>query len=56
VVTIDAMGTQRAIAAAIVEKEGDYVLCVKGNQGRLHMLDLEVPSTMTGATLINRSR
>ena len=35
-VTIDAMGTQRAIAAAIVEKEGDYVLCVKGNQGRLH--------------------
>jgi predicted transposase YbfD/YdcC len=36
VVTIDAMGTQRAIAAAIVEKEGDYVLCVKGNQGRLH--------------------
>lgn len=36
VVTIDAMGTQRAIAAGIVEKGGDYVLCVKGNQGRLH--------------------
>lgn len=36
VVTIDAMGTQRAIAGKIVEKEGDYILSVKGNQGRLH--------------------
>ena len=36
VVTIDAMGTQRAIAAGIVGKGGNYVLCVKGNQGRLH--------------------
>ena len=36
VVTIDAMGTQRAIAEKIVAKGGDYILCVKGNQGRLH--------------------
>jgi predicted transposase YbfD/YdcC len=36
VVTIDAMGTQRAIAGKIVEKGGDYILGVKGNQGRLH--------------------
>jgi predicted transposase YbfD/YdcC len=36
VVTIDAMGTQRAIASKIVEKGGDYILSVKGNQGRLH--------------------
>ena len=36
VVTIDAMGTQRAIAGKIVEKGGDYILSVKGNQGRLH--------------------
>lgn len=36
VVTIDAMGTRRAIAADIVERGGDYILCVKGNQGRLH--------------------
>ena len=36
VVTIDAMGTQRAIAHAIVDKGGDYILSVKGNQGRLH--------------------
>ncbi len=36
VVTIDAMGTQRAIASKIVDAGGDYVLNVKGNQGRLH--------------------
>jgi hypothetical protein len=36
VVTIDAMGTQRAIAQDIVERDGDYILAVKGNQGRLH--------------------
>jgi len=36
VVTIDAMGTQREIASKIVEKDGDYILCVKGNQGNLH--------------------
>ena len=36
VVTIDAMGTQRAIAREIVEKGGDYILSAKGNQGSLH--------------------
>ena len=36
VVTIDAMGTQREIATKIVEKGGDCILCVKGNQGSLH--------------------
>ena len=36
VVTIDAMGTQRAIADKIVTKGGDYLLSVRGNQGRLH--------------------
>jgi predicted transposase YbfD/YdcC len=34
-VTIDAMGCQREIAANIVEKEADYVLALKGNQGNL---------------------
>lgn len=34
-VTIDAMGCQRDIAAKIVEKEADYVLALKGNQGTL---------------------
>lgn len=36
IVTIDAMGCQRGIAAQIVEQEGDYVLGLKGNQGALH--------------------
>jgi predicted transposase YbfD/YdcC len=34
-VTIDAMGCQKAIAQAIVDGGGDYVLTVKGNQERL---------------------
>lgn len=36
IVTIDAMGTQKAIAAQIVEQKADYVLALKGNQERLH--------------------
>jgi predicted transposase YbfD/YdcC len=35
-VTIDAAGCQTDIAARIVSQEGDYLLQVKGNQGRLH--------------------
>lgn len=35
IVTIDAMGTQRDIAQAIVDKGADYVLALKGNQGNL---------------------
>jgi predicted transposase YbfD/YdcC len=36
IITIDAMGTQTAIAAQIVESKADYVLALKGNQGTLH--------------------
>lgn len=36
IVTIDAMGCQTAIAQQIIEGGGDYVLALKGNQGRLH--------------------
>jgi predicted transposase YbfD/YdcC len=36
VVTIDAAGCQKKIAAAIVDQGGDYVLQLKGNQGTLH--------------------
>jgi predicted transposase YbfD/YdcC len=36
IVTIDAMGTQTAIARAIVDQGADYVLAVKENQGHLH--------------------
>ena len=35
-VTLDAMGCQTDIAQAIVDKDADYVLAVKGNQGNLH--------------------
>ncbi len=35
-VSLDAMGCQRDIAAKIREKEADYLLAVKGNQPRLH--------------------
>jgi predicted transposase YbfD/YdcC len=36
IITIDAMGTQKAIAAQIVDNEADYVLALKGNQETLH--------------------
>ena len=36
IITIDAMGTQKAIAAQIVAGEADYVLALKGNQETLH--------------------
>lgn len=36
IVTIDAMGCQRAIAREIVDADADYVLALKGNQGTAH--------------------
>jgi len=36
IVTIDAMGCQREIAAQIISQEADYMLSLKGNQGTLH--------------------
>ena len=36
VITIDAMGTQTAIAAQIVNNGGDYILALKGNQDSVH--------------------
>lgn len=36
IVTIDAMGTQKEIAKQIVQGGGDYVLALKGNQGKFH--------------------
>ena len=35
IITIDAMGTQTAIARKIIDNGGDYILSVKGNQGSL---------------------
>jgi predicted transposase YbfD/YdcC len=36
IITIDAMGTQKAIAAQIIECEANYVLALKGNQETLY--------------------
>lgn len=41
IITIDAMGTQKAIAAQIVDQGADYVLALKGNQGTLHEAVIE---------------
>lgn len=36
IITIDAMGTQKAIAAQIINGQADFVLALKGNQETLH--------------------
>ncbi len=36
VITMDAMGCQKAIAKQIVDKKADYVLSLKGNHSTLH--------------------
>ena len=36
IITLDAMGCQRDIVKRITEKQGNYVISLKGNQGRLH--------------------
>lgn len=53
-VSIDAIGCQRTIAQAIVDREADYVLALKGNQGSLHddvRLFLDDPATPLAAAL-----
>src|SRR3954462_10247486 len=41
IITIDAMGAQEAIAAEIVDGQGDYVLALKGNHETLHQATIE---------------
>jgi len=48
VVTIDAMGCQKAIAHQIVKQRGHYVLQVKGNQETLHSLVKDTFDELTG--------
>jgi predicted transposase YbfD/YdcC len=36
IITIDAMGTQKAIAEQIIDQKADFVLALKGNQETLH--------------------
>jgi predicted transposase YbfD/YdcC len=54
IVTIDAMGAQKGIAAQIIDGEGDYVLARKGNQESLHRaaiayIDEQLEGDMEGA-------
>lgn len=58
IVTADALNCQRAIAAGVVERGGDYVLALKGNQGSLHddirtFLDDPVRPTETTHTTVD---
>lgn len=54
VVTIDAMGCQRSIAAQIVDGGGDYVLALKANQPDL--LEDVIDSFTLAATVEDRNR
>jgi len=55
IVTIDAMGCQKAIAEKIINKGGDYLLALKGNQSSLHEevrlhFEQPTPTTLTRMT------
>ncbi len=54
IITIDAMGTQKAIAEQIIDSKADYVLALKGNQETLHQaviayVDQQLDSDFAGA-------
>src|SRR5512142_203558 len=54
IITIDAIGTQKAIAEQIVERGADYVLALKGNQELLHQavidhIDEQLEGALTDA-------
>jgi len=54
VVTIDALGCQKEIAARIVAQGGDYVLAVKDNQPKLHRAVQEIFSDERQDELLGR--
>jgi len=54
IITIDAIGTQKAIAAEIIDGGGDFVLALKGNQESLHQaviahIDEQLEGELEGA-------
>jgi len=62
IVTIDAIGTQVAIAEQILAKGGDYLLAVKANQGQLRdemefifQIDRQQTSRMPLTTMLRQS-
>jgi predicted transposase YbfD/YdcC len=58
IITIDAMGTQKAIAAQIVDSGADYVLALKGNQETLHqaVIDYVVEQSQNDFEEVNARR
>jgi len=56
IITIDAMGAQKAIAAEIVDGGGDYVLALKGNQEALHQAVIDhIDEQLEGSWRMPRS-
>ena len=56
IITIDAMGTQKAIAAQIIEGKADYVLALKGNQETLHQAVIDyIDGQLEGTWTMPRS-
>ena len=55
IVTIDAIGCQKEIVKQIVEKEADYVISLKGNQGTLHS-EVKEYLDSGGADKVQRNR
>jgi predicted transposase YbfD/YdcC len=54
IITIDAMGAQKAVAAEIIDGGADFVLALKGNQGTLHQavidhIDEQLEGDLEGA-------
>lgn len=55
IVTLDAMGCQRGIAQNILDQQADYILALKGNQGKKHKAVMALCQTecLTWPPLIN---
>jgi predicted transposase YbfD/YdcC len=49
IITIDAMGTQKAIAEQIIDSGADYVLALKGNQETLHQAVIDYIEAQTAS-------
>ena len=56
VVTIDAMGCQRDISQAIIDKKADYILALKGNQGTLKLIfyTCDLPAVLKSLIFLDR--
>ena len=53
IITIDATGTQESIAQQVVQSKADYVLALKGNQGKLHQAAISYIEEQAGNDFAN---